>query len=44
MVSVDESGFSQKPSVRSTWAPRDAPPVIADHMNWKRVSVIGAIV
>lgn len=40
VVSVDESGFSQKPSVRSTWAPRGCTPVIADHMNWKRVSVI----
>jgi transposase len=43
LVFVDESGFSQKPSVRSTWAPRGCTPVIDDHVNWKRVSVTGAI-
>ena len=44
IVFVDESGFSQRPSVRSTWAPRGCTPVISDHINWKRLSAIGAIV
>jgi transposase len=43
VVFVDESGFSQKPSVRSTWAPRGSTPIIDDHVNWKRVSVIGGV-
>jgi len=44
IVFVDESGFSQRPSVRSTWAPRGCTPVISDHVNWKRLSAIGAVV
>lgn len=43
IVFVDESGFTQRPAVRSTWAPRGKTPVIQDHMNWERLSAIGAL-
>lgn len=41
---LDESGFSQKPSVRRTWAPRGQTPHIDIHFNWKRLHVIGSLV
>jgi len=44
IVFVDESGFSQRPSVRRTWAPRGQTPLLREHFNWKRLSAIGAIV
>ena len=43
VVFVDESGFSQRPSVRRTWAPRGQTPVLREHFNWKRLSASGAI-
>jgi len=43
VVFVDESGFSQRPSVRRTWAPRGQTPVVDDHVNWTRLSAIGAL-
>jgi len=42
-VFVDESGFSQRPSVRRTWAPRGRTPVVREHFTWKRLSAIGAL-
>jgi transposase len=42
-VFLDESGFSQRPSVRRTWAPRGQTPVLREHCTWKRLSSIGAI-
>jgi transposase len=41
---LDESGFSQKPSVRRTWAPRGQTPYLKIHFNWKRLNVIGSLV
>jgi transposase len=43
IVFIDESGFSQRPSVRRTWAPRGRTPVVEDHVNWDRLSAVGAI-
>lgn len=43
LVFVDESGFSQRPPVRSTWAPRGQTPIIHEPFNWKRLSGIAAI-
>ena len=42
-VFPDESGFSQRPSVRRTWAPRGQTPVLREAFNWKRFSAIGAL-
>jgi transposase len=44
IVFVDESGFSQRPSVRRTWAPKGQTPIIRHHFNWKRLNAIGALV
>lgn len=41
---LDESGISERPTVRRTWAPRGQTPVIAGSGSWKVRSVIGAIV
>jgi transposase len=43
IVFLDESGFTQRPSVRSTWAPRGRTPVVQDRCNWQRLSAIGAL-
>jgi transposase len=44
IVFLDESGFSERPSVRRTWAPRGRTPVLkARARSWSQVSVIGAI-
>lgn len=40
---MDESGFSQRPPVRATWAPRGRTPVIRETFNWKRLSGIGTV-
>jgi len=40
---LDESGFSERPSVRRTWAPVGKTPVICHHFNWKRLGSIGVI-
>ena len=40
---LDESGFSQRPSVVRTWAPRGATPVHKSAYNWKRLSALGAL-
>jgi transposase len=41
---LDESGFSLKPSVRRTWAPRGETPQIKTHFNWKRLNVVGSLI
>jgi transposase len=41
---VDESGFSLKPSIRRTWAPRGHTPLLKHRFNWKRLNAIGALV
>ena len=43
LVFWDEAGFSQRPSVRRTWAPRGRTPVLRQPFNWKRLSGIGMI-
>lgn len=43
IVFLDESGFTQRPSVRRTWSPRGVTPIIRHHFNWERLNTIGAI-
>jgi transposase len=44
IVFEDESGVSQQPVVRRTWAPRgDTPILIHTGGNWKRLSIAGAL-
>lgn len=43
IIFIDESGFSERPPVRTTWSPVGVTPVIAHHFNWKRLGAIGAI-
>lgn len=43
LVFLDETGFSQRPPVRATWAPRGQTPVLIEPFNWKRLSGIGAV-
>lgn len=43
MIFLDESGFSQRPSVVKTWAPKGQTPVVTLPFNWKRFSAIGAL-
>ena len=44
LVFMDECGFSERPTVRRTWAPRGQTPVIREHFNWKHLSAAGAVV
>lgn len=41
---LDESGFSERPSVRRTWAPRGKTPILREAFSWKRLSAIGTLV
>jgi len=43
IVFLDESGISQKPSVRRTWAPRGKTPVLRHNFNWKKLSICSVI-
>jgi transposase len=43
LVFVDESGFSERPSIRRTWAKKGATPILKLPFNWKRLSAIGAL-
>jgi len=44
LVFEDESGVSQQPVVRRTWAPRGQTPVLTHtRANWQRLSVAGAL-
>jgi transposase len=44
IVFVDESGFSERPSVQRTWAPRGETPVLRHRFgHWKNLSAIGAL-
>ncbi len=43
IVFLDESGFSERPSIRRTWAPRGSTPVLRLPFNWKRLSAMGAL-
>lgn len=44
IVFVDESGFSEAPSVRRTWAPRGQTPILVAPFNWKRLSAIASLI
>ena len=39
----DESGVSQRPSVRRTWAPKGETPVLIHAYNWKKMSISAAL-
>lgn len=44
LVFLDESGFSERPAVRRTWAPRGQTPVLTHRFrSWNHLSVIGAL-
>ena len=43
MVFWDESGFSLRPSVRRTWAPRGQTPLLRHRFNWDRLNAVGLI-
>lgn len=43
IVFEDESGVSQRPPLRRTWAPKGETPVIIYSFNWKRISICAAI-
>ena len=43
LVFEDESGISQVPVVRRTWAPRGETPVLTHSFNWQRLSVAVAL-
>jgi transposase len=43
LVFVDESGFSQRPARKRTWAPRGHTPILEFNFNWKRVSAIAGV-
>lgn len=42
MVFEDEAGFSDRPSVRRTWAPRGKTPIITSAGGWKTRTIAGA--
>ncbi|MHC4932090.1 MAG: transposase, partial [Planctomycetota bacterium] len=44
VVFVDETGFSERPPLRRSWAPRGETPVVRMRgRSWRRVSGIGAL-
>jgi transposase len=43
IVLQDESGVSQRPSVRRTWAPRGQTPVWVHAFNWQKMSLCAAL-
>jgi hypothetical protein len=43
LVFIDESGFSQRPAIRRTWAPKGETPVLIHAFNWKRMSAAAAL-
>jgi transposase len=44
LIFLDESGFSERPSVRRTWAPRGETPILVAPFNWKRLSAIASLI
>jgi transposase len=44
LIFLDESGFSQKPSIRRTWGRRGCTPLRIHNFNWKRLSAAGALI
>lgn len=43
IVFADESGFSQRPSVRRTWGRQGQTPVLRELVTWNRFSALGAL-
>jgi transposase len=43
IVFEDESSFSQRPPIRSTWAPRGQTPIISENFRWGTLSALGAL-
>lgn len=43
IVFQDESGVSERPSVRRTWAPRGQTPVLIHAFNWGKISVAAVL-
>lgn len=43
IVFLDESGISERPPVRRTWAPRGRTPLLRHPFNWKKLSICSAI-
>lgn len=43
IIFQDESGISERPSIRRTWAPRGQTPVLIHSFNWKKLSVCAAL-
>jgi hypothetical protein len=43
IVFQDESGVSQRPSIRRTWAPKGETPVLIHAFNWKKMSIAAAL-
>jgi hypothetical protein len=43
IVFQDESGISQKPPLRRTWAPKGETPVVVHSYSWKKLSVCAAV-
>ena len=43
IVFQDESGLSQRPAVRRTWAPRGRTPVLVHAFNWQKRSLCAAL-
>jgi len=42
-VFLDESGISEQPPVRRTWAPRGQTPLVVHPFNWKKLSICSVI-
>ena len=43
IIFQDESGVSQRPSIRRTWAPKGETPVLIHAFNWKKMSITVAL-
>ena len=43
IVFQDESGISERPPVRRTWAPRGETPILIHAFNWKKMSISAAL-
>ncbi len=39
----DESGVSQRPSIRRTWAPKGETPILIHAFNWPKISSCAAL-
>lgn len=44
IIFADESGLSERPSIRSTWAPRGKTPVVVHNFRWYKCSMMGGLI